>query len=101
MNGRQSQIIFRPIINEKTTSLSALNQYVFEVDKTANKIEIAAAVKQLISDLYPKNKSKVVAVNTAPIRGRLRSSKRHGNAPRDGKKAIVTIEGDQLELFTA
>lgn len=101
MNPRQSQIIYRPIINEKTTQMASLNQYVFEVAKDANKIEIAHAISELIKEMYPKNKSKVVAVNTAPIRGRLRRSKRHGTAPKDGKKAIVTLSGDQLELFSA
>lgn len=101
MNSRQSQIIIRPIINEKTTSLAEFNQYAFEVMKDANKVEIAQAVDQMIKELYPKNKSKVVRVNTLPIRGRLRRSKRHGSTPRDGKKAIVFIEGDALEMFSA
>ena len=101
MNTRHSQIILRPIVNEKTTALTTLNQFTFEVAKDANKIEIAQAVEQLIKELYPKNKSKVVRVNTSAIRGRIRRSKRHSAHPRDSKKAIVTIEGDALELFSA
>ncbi len=101
MNSRQASIIVSPIINEKTTSLAALNQFTFEVVKDANKIEIAQAVEQLIKELYPKAKSKVVKVNTSAIRGRIRRSKRHGRSPKDGKKAIVWIEGDPLELFFA
>jgi large subunit ribosomal protein L23 len=101
MDGRQSQIILRPLINEKATTLIEMSKYSFEVAKDANKIEIAAAVEQLIKELYPKNKTKVVSVNTLPIRGRFRRSKRHGRAPHDSKKAIVTITGDPLELFTA
>lgn len=101
MNSRQSQIILRPLINEKSAALAAINQYTFEVMKDANKIEIAQAVQQLIKELYPKNKSTVLGVNTLPIRGRIRRSKRHGNKPKDGKKAIVTIEGDALDLFSA
>ncbi len=101
MNSRQSHIIIRPIINEKTVGLTALNQYTFEVAKDANKTEIAQALKQILSELYPKNKSKIVSVNTAPIRARHRRSKRHGRFPSDSKKAIVTIEGEPLELFSA
>lgn len=101
MNSRQTQIILRPIINEKTTVLTQFNQYTFEVLKDANKIEIAQAVEQLIKEMYPKNKSKVVRVNTSAIRGRLRRTKRHGRAPKDSKKAIVFIEGDALEMFSA
>ncbi len=102
MDSRQSHIIIRPIINEKTVGLAALrNQYTFEVAKDANKTEIAAALQTILDELYPKSKSKVLSVNTAPIRDRFRRSKRHGRAPKDGKKAIVTIEGEPLELFVS
>jgi large subunit ribosomal protein L23 len=101
MNGRQSHIILRPIINEKTVTLAAnLKQYTFEVARDANKTEIAQALEQILGELYPKSNSKVKKVNTAPIRERFRRSKRHGRAPIDGKKAIVTIEGEPLELFS-
>ena len=101
MNSRHTQIIYRPIISEKTTSLTELGKYVFEVAKDANKVEIAQAVGELIKELYPKNKSEVLDVNTLPIRGRVRRSKRQGRFPRDSKKAIVTISGEPLDLFSA
>lgn len=101
MNSRHTEIIYRPIISEKTTALSEMGKYSFEVARDANKIEIAQAVEQLIKELYPKNKSQVTAVNTSAIRGRIRSSKRHGAKPRDSKKAIVTITGEPLDLFIA
>jgi large subunit ribosomal protein L23 len=101
MDSRQSQIIIKPIINEKTVGLTALNQYTFEVARDANKTEIAQALKAILAELYPKSKSKIVSVNTAPIRARFRKSKRHGRFPSDSKKAIVTIEGDPLDLFSA
>ncbi len=101
MNKRHSQIIIRPIITEKSAFMAANGQYTFEVVRDANKIEIAEAIKQLLSELYPKSKSEVVSVNTSAIRGRIRRSKRHGRAPKDSKKAIVTIAGDPLELFSA
>jgi large subunit ribosomal protein L23 len=101
MNGRQSHVIIKPIINEKTVLLAEQQQYTFEVAKDSNKTEIAQALQQILNELYPKSKSKVVKVNTAPIRERFRRSKRHGKAPIDSKKAIVTIQGDALELFNA
>lgn len=101
MNSRQSHIIIRPIINEKSVGLTALNQYTFEVAKDANKTEIAQALSQILTELYPKSKAKIVSVNTAPIRARFRRSKRHGRFPTDSKKAIVTIEGEPLDLFSA
>ena len=101
MNGRQSHVIIRPIINEKTVLLAAQQQYTFEVAKDSNKTEIAQALQQILNELYPKSNSKVRKVNTAPIRERFRRSKRHGKHPLDSKKAIVTIEGEPLELFNA
>ena len=101
MNSRQSHVILRPIINEKTVQLAAENQYTFEVAKDSNKTEIALALKQILKELYPKGKFTVLKVNTSAIRDRFRRSKRHGRAPKDGKKAIVTITGDQIELFNS
>jgi large subunit ribosomal protein L23 len=101
MNNRQSQVIVRPIINEKTVQLAAANQYTFEVARDANKTEIADALEQILKELYPKGKFTVLRVNTSAIRDRFRRSKRHGRAPKDGKKAIVTIAGDQIEFFSA
>jgi large subunit ribosomal protein L23 len=101
MNKRHSQIIIRPLITEKSAQQMELGQYTFEVMKDANKVEIAQAIEQMLKELYPKSKSEVVSVNTSAIRGRFRRSKRHGRAPKDSKKAIVTMSGEPLELFTA
>jgi ribosomal protein L23 len=115
MDSRQSKIIIRPIINEKTVGQAEnLKQYTFEVVKDANKTEIAQALKKILNELYPKSTTKlfseksdspatwtIVSVNTAPIRVRFRRNKRHGRFPIDGKKAIVTIQGEPLELFSA
>lgn len=101
MNSRQSHVIIRPLVNEKAASLSALGKYSFEVARDANKIEIAKAVEQLIKDLYPSQKCQVVSVNTLPIRNSRRRYKSRVRIPQDSKKAIVTIEGDELPFYTA
>lgn len=101
MNSRQSEIILRPIINEKTVALAANGQYTFEVAKNSNKTEIGDALEQILKELYPKNKTTVLRVNTSAIRDRFRRSKRHGRAPKDSKKAIVTCGGDPIDLFSA
>ena len=41
------QIIKRPIVSEKTTSLSEGRKYTFEVDGKANKIQIKDAVEKI------------------------------------------------------
>lgn len=101
MDKRYSQILHKPIITEKTAQMSLHGQYTFQVSKDANKVEIKQAVEQLIKELYPSAKSEVTSVNTSATRGRFARRKRHGRAPKDGKKAIVTISGDPLELFEA
>lgn len=87
-------IIIRPIITEK--SIAGVNQkkYTFEVDKSANKIEIAKAVEEVF-------KVKVVKVNTINVRGQLRRQGRTQGYTRSWKKAIVTLTPDSkgIEIF--
>lgn len=102
MNNRQQHVIIRPIINEKTVQLAAENQqYTFEVATDSNKTEIADALKQVLKELYPTGKFSVLRVNTSAIRDRFRRSKRHAKSPKDSKKAIVTVAGDPIEIFSA
>jgi large subunit ribosomal protein L23 len=105
------KIIKSRYITEKSTVLEQLKdsnsnpclarcekpKYVFLVDQTACKQEIAAAVEEI----YKKNKVKVVQVNT--IRVKPKRAKRGRGKGRPGmsagfKKAIVTLEaGDAIE----
>ena len=57
-------IIIRPLITEKSTTLMAEGKYVFEVAKSANKIEIAKAISQIF-------KVKVASVNTINVEGKV------------------------------
>ena len=88
-------IIRRPIVTEKTTALAAkLRQYVFEVSRDANKIQLAQAFELA----FPGRRVKAVRVIRAPG-----SLKRYGKASRrspDRRKAIFCVEGDPLEFFT-
>lgn len=87
-------IILRPLITEKTTQQKEDNhQYVFEVHRDANKIEIKSAVEQLF-------KVRVIKVRTINVLGKVkRLGRKYGKRP-DWKKAIVTLkEGDRIEFF--
>ena len=53
----KSDIIYSPVITEKTTALKAQNVYVFKVAKDANKLQIKDAIESTF-------KVKVVSVNT-------------------------------------
>ena len=88
------KIIIRPLITEKSTQQKEESrQYVFEVHRDANKIEIQSAVERLF-------KVKVLQVRTSNVLGKVkRLGRRYGKRP-DWKKAIVTLkEGDRIDFF--
>jgi large subunit ribosomal protein L23 len=93
-------IIIRPILTEKSTALaenSLLNQYTFEVLKSANKIEIRKAVEEQFGVT-------VESVNTSirPGKAKARVVKGRQTKGRTSaiKKAIITVaEGEFIEGF--
>lgn len=87
-------IIKKPIITEKSELLRrSFNKYTFEVDRSANKVEIKDAVEKLFE-------VKVLDVATTTSKPKM---KRHGikvyyTTPK--KKAIVKLkEGDTIKYF--
>ena len=88
-------IIKRPIITEKSMSMTEDKRYTFEVAKDANKIEIAKAVEEIFG-------VKVAKVNTLNMYGK---EKRTGRFPAgrrpSWKKAMVTLTADSkaIEFF--
>ena len=88
-------IIIRPIVTERAMVGSADKKYVFEVAKTAGKIEIQKAVEEAFG-------VKVASVNTLTVHGK----KKRMGAGRPGmtktwKKAYVQLSADSktIELF--
>ena len=88
------QVVLRPLLTEKGTRLKeAGNQYLFRVDRTANKIEIKQAIEQLF-------KVTVLDVRTLRVRGKTKRLGRFQGRRPDWKKAIATLkEGDVIELY--
>jgi len=88
------KVIKRPIITERSTILQGRgNQYVFEVDRGANKIEIAYAVKKLFDVT-------VREVRTLNVKGKPKRLGAFAGRRPGWKKAIVTLkEGDYIEVF--
>lgn len=87
-------IVKRLDLTEKGAALTEKqNQYLFEVARDANKIEIKRAVEQLF-------KVGVVKVNTLTRAGKAKRNRRGGIGFRpDWKRAIVTLkEGDKIDL---
>src|SRR5215213_8776330 len=87
-------VIRKPIfLTEKSTTLRAANQVVFEVLRTANKVQIRDAVQQLFN-------VKVESVNTMVYRGKDRRMGRGYAKMQNWKKAVVTLaEGETLDFF--
>ena len=80
------------IRTEKGTDEEILGKYLFWVEKTANKIQIAHAVEGIY-------KVKVEKVNTLMIRGKQKRVRyKYGKTP-DWKKAVVTLEkGQKIDM---
>ena len=99
----KSSIIVRPILSEKSTMLGeTLNQYVFQVEKKSNKLEIKEAIEK-------KFKVNVLKVSTMNFKGKNKnmSIRSNGKVLRTNgnrsswKKAIVTLEkGSSIDLLT-
>jgi len=89
------QIIRRPIVlTEKSNLLRGENKVIFEVSRTANKIQIRQAVEKLFN-------VKVTSVNTLVMRGKDRKMGREKSKMQNWKKAMVTLkEGQNIDFFT-
>ncbi len=89
------QIIKRPLVlTEKGTELrESLNQYLFEVDRRANRTQIRQAIETLFG-------VRVEKVHTMNVRGRLRRMGRYYGKTRNWKKAIVSLkQGETINFF--
>ncbi len=85
-------IIVSPSITEKATMVSASNQLVFNVARTATKPEIKEAIEGLFG-------VKVKAVNTLVRKGKKRVFKGRPALLSDVKKAYVTLaDGEKLDI---
>ncbi|MCK7487921.1 MAG: 50S ribosomal protein L23 [Bacillus subtilis] len=88
-------VIKRPIVTEKTTKLVEMNKYTFEVDRNANKIEIAQAVEQLFN----------VKVKSVNVINELAKTKRVGKysglKPAVSKAIVTLVEGFKIDVFAA
>lgn len=86
------KIVKYPLITEKSTILGADNQYVFEVDTRANKVEIAKAVSQIF-------KVEVDKVRTINLKAEQRAFGSRARQHKARKKAVVTLKaGHQIDL---
>lgn len=90
------EVIKRPVITEKSQYLAeAHNQYVFEVDRRANK----AQVKQAVEKIYGVRVTAVRIMNM-PAKAARRWGRRRVVRRPMWKKAVVTLaEGNEIAIF--
>ena len=97
-----TEVIIRPLLTEKSNLMSELqNKYVFQVYKSANKIDI----KTSIEDRFEVKVKKVSTINckgknkNMSVRSNGRVIRTNGNRT-DWKKAIITLSGeDKIDLI--
>lgn len=88
-----SQLILKPIISEKSMMLAAGHVYSFEVPMTANKIEIARAVKASFN-------VDATAVRIIITKGKVKRFKGKAGKRVDVKKALVSVKaGQSISIF--
>ena len=85
-------IVIRPIITERAMAGAADKKYVFEVAKSAGKVEI----KKAVEELFPG--TKVKKVNTLNVRGQKRRQGANVGYTPSWKKAVVTLTEDSKEI---
>ena len=87
-------VIRKPLVTEKTTlEKDEKNVIAFEVERTANKIEIKEAVEKLF-------KVEVTAVKTANVAGKVKRVGRQIGKRSNWKKAYVSLkEGSNVDFF--
>ena len=85
-------LIQAPYVTEKSSSVGALNQVVFKVALSANKLEIKKAVEQLFN-------VQVESVTTATQKGKTKRNKFGIYKRSNFKKAFVSLkEGSEIQF---
>jgi len=89
-----NEVLIRPVLTEKATSLAAHKVYAFEVNRKANKTVIAEAIKKIFSVKIDK-----VRLITRP--GKVHRSGRKMTAKKTSprKIAYVTVSEGKIDLF--
>ncbi len=88
------RILEKPLITEKSTMMQEQgNRVMFQVKRSANKMQIKEAVQSIFNVT-------VLDVNTINVKPKSRRMGRHVGLTKAWKKAIVLLkEGDRIDFF--
>jgi large subunit ribosomal protein L23 len=92
-------ILIKPIITEKATTMSELNNcFTFQVDTKANKIEI----KKAVETAYGVSVEKVRTINVSPDRSTkyTKTGIQHGKTNAIKKAIVQLAEGETIDLYS-
>ena len=88
------EIVKRPLVTEKSNiQKEDHNKVTFEVERTANRVEIRRAVEKIFN-------VRVQSVQTMQVKGKVKRRGKILGKRKDWKKAIVTLmPGERIEFF--
>lgn len=88
------EIVKRPLVTEKSNiQKENHNKVTFEVERTANRVEIRRAVEKIFN-------VRVQSVQTLQVKGKVKRRGKILGKRKDWKKAIVTLmPGERIEFF--
>ena len=87
-------VLVSPIVTEKAERLQANGKYLFNVSRSANKVEVARAIKEVYG-VTP------VAVNIVVRKGKAVRFGKYQGRRKTEKKAIVTLKKGEILTVTA
>jgi large subunit ribosomal protein L23 len=85
-------IIYAPVVSEKSYALNEDGKYAFFVDPRANKTEIKLAIEKIFD-------VKVKSVNTMNRQGKTHVTRFGKGKEKDTKRAIVTLRQGTIDIF--
>jgi large subunit ribosomal protein L23 len=86
-------IIFAPVISEKSYGELNRNWYTFQVHPDANKTQIKIAIEEIFN-------VRVLTVNTLNREGKRKRTRNGIGKRKDTKRAMIKLaEGDRIEAF--
>jgi large subunit ribosomal protein L23 len=92
INKDPRDVIFVPVVSEKSYALLDDGKYTFEVDPRSNKTEIKQAIEAIFN-------VKVASINTLNRVGKTRRTKFGLGKRKDTKRAIVTLKSGTIDIF--
>ncbi len=91
-NKNPRDVIYAPVVSEKSYTLIDEGKYTFLVDPRSNKTEIKNAIEAIFD-------VKVGSVNTANRPGKARRTRTGVGRSKDTKRAIVTLREGTIDIF--